>query len=199
MSPLFLASLRSATRAGLAAPLGAALLLVVVCAQWFGGGHDLELLRCVAFLLTAAVVSAVDDPAAETLAAAPYTLAARTLGRIVVATFAAAAVWAVALAVAATTAPGVPLLGISLQGLGIAVIGVTCAAGLRRFGQLHEPAVIAIPLVLALLLAAQIIPRQWALLGDQTWGTTWIAAQVRWSAVVAFGVGVTACALADTR
>jgi hypothetical protein len=198
MTPLLIASTRAAVRAGVAAPLSAALLVVGLATRWLGHGHDLDILRCLAFLLTAALISAVDDPAAETLAAVPYPLAARTLSRIAVTATAAGAIWLLGLAVADAAAPGTPLLGISLEGLGVAVFGVSSAIGIKRYGQIDEPAVLAVPAVLALLLATELIPRQWALVGQQTWGTPWVAEQFRWGCIVAIGAGLAARALTQS-
>jgi hypothetical protein len=192
-------SIRAGRRAGLGAPLAAALALLAATTRWFGHGHDLDLLRCLAFLLTATLVSAVDDPTHETLAAVPFSLAARTLGRVAVAALTATAVWVAALTVAVHTTRHVPLFWMTVEATGIAVVGVTCAVLVQRWGHLDEPAVVAIPAVLALLLSMQVIPREWALLGDQTWGPPWIATRIRWASLIAIATGLTSCALAQRR
>ena len=196
MSPLIHASVRACRRAGLGVPLAAGLVLLAAAMKWFGHGHDLDLFRGLAFLLTAALICAVDDPSREALAAVPFSLAARTLGRVGVAALSAVPVWIVALAIATRTTRGVPLFWMTVEGAGIAVFGLTCAVLVHRWGRLDEPAVVAIPVVLALLLAMQVLPRHWALLGDQTWGPPWIATRIRWASLIAIGIGLTSYALA---
>jgi hypothetical protein len=87
----------------------------------------------------------------------------------------------------------------TVEATGIAVVGVTCAVLVQRWGHLDEPAIVAIPAVLALLLSMQVIPREWALLGDQTWGPPWIATRIRWASLIAIATGLTSCALAQSR
>jgi len=195
VNPLIHASARAGRRAGLGVPLAAGLVLLAAATRLFGNGHDLDLLRCLAFLLGAALISAVDDPGREALAAVPFSLAARTLGRVGVAALAAVPIWIVALAIATRTTRDVPLFWMSVEGAGIAVFGLTCALLFHLWGRLDEPAVVAIPVALALLLAMQVLPRQWALLGDQTWGPSWIATRIRWAALIAIWIGLITHAL----
>jgi hypothetical protein len=41
------------------------------------------------------------------------------------------------------------------------------------------------------------LPRGWALMAQQTWGPPWLAAHLRWAAVLLAGVGLAALLLRD--
>ena len=160
------------------------------------GPESLWLLRAVALALAAAVPFALDDRSRRTVAAAPTSLAARTLAVLGLAVVPAAAVWAGACAwVAVRTAQPVPVAALTLEAAGVTAAAVAAALVLVRWREVDDPGALTAPLVLALGLLLPRLP-SWAALVTEP-GPGWTAAHLRWAAVLALALGAAAAAVTD--
>ncbi|WP_432824434.1 hypothetical protein [Dactylosporangium sp. CA-092794] len=148
-------------------------------------------LRVLGLLLALGSGYALDDSAAITLQASPYSLARRLWLRIACAGAVVVPVWAAVLAVYLPPAPagGRWSLGLGLTAELAATVTVlwAVAAWARRQG-FDQPGIITTPVLLASLLLAASIPQAPMLVGP---GREWMPAHLRWS-----GIAVAAtCAL----
>jgi hypothetical protein len=173
----------------------------VTCAAFLAarGGDTHELiadLRVLALLLALGSGYALDDSAAVTLQASPYSLARRTWLRIGCAVAVVAPLWTAALAryLPTTSAGDRWALGLGLTIELIAALTViwAVAAWGRRHGFDH-PGVLTTPALLATLLLVASIPQAPMLVG---FDPQWTLAHLRWAGIL----GVATCALvAATR
>jgi hypothetical protein len=190
------ASARALHRGAVVGPVLAATVLAVLAVPVLDDGWALHVLRGVGVVLGLAVVVAVDDPAGVVLAASPHSAAKRTLARAVVVLAVALPVWSTA-AVLARWKAEVPVGAVALETAGWWVLGLAVAAAVWRVSGTLSPSYVAGPALLGLALAADGLPRAWALLAQQTWGPPWEAAHLRWVAVLLAGTAVAAWALRD--
>lgn len=157
----------------------------------------MQVLRGVGLLLACAWVSTMDDPMGEVAAASPYPRCVRALTRAGVGAALLLPVWVSCAALVEAGAETVPVLRLSLMSLTVGFAGMAIAAGLRFWMGYHQPSYIAVPTLVAFVVALDLLPRGWDMLPAQTWGPPWEAAQLRWSALLLLGVGVLALALRD--
>ncbi|MFC4052439.1 hypothetical protein ACFOY4_22365 [Actinomadura syzygii] len=176
---------------------GAAAVAVFLAARR-GGTHDvIGDLRVLGLLLALGSGYVLDDGAAVTLQASPYSLARRIWLRI---GFAAAVVvpsWTVILARYLPSAPADDrwALGVGLTvelAAALTVIWAVAAWG-RRHGFEH-PGVITTPALLAGLLLATSIPQAPMLIA---YGAQWTPAHLRWSGVLVIAFCVLMAAMRD--
>lgn len=185
---------------------GVALLVVQLspAALFRLGGLPVRL-AAVALALGAGLV--LDDPAAETLAATPTTLAARRALRLLLAVPVLGAAWILVLglsaqrlpmpAAAATDPSGampaggvttavvgtgeMPAGGFTLELAGMVAAALAVAAlAIRVLGDGRVGGVVAGPALLALLGAALRLPGRWALFAPHPAHPVWAGAQGRW-------------------
>jgi hypothetical protein len=152
-------------------------------------GDAVEDLRVLGLLLALGGGYVLDDGAAVTLQASPYTLARRLWLRIGCAVAVLAPSWAALLAARLPSAADRFTVGLGLTVELAAVLTAmwAVAAWGRRHGFDH-PGVITTPALLASLLVTSSISRAPMLVAP---GTQWTAAHLRWSAALALA----ACAL----
>jgi hypothetical protein len=164
----------------------AAAALVLATAPWLDRpGAAVPVLRGAAVLLACAVAFAVDDAAASILAASPTTLRRRLTSRIALAGALAATTWSALVLLATARADAVPAGALSLEAATLGAIAVAAAAGLHTWHGITEPAVLTAPLVLGAVLAANLLPPDWALLAPDPSVPGWQAAHYRWAGVLA--------------
>jgi hypothetical protein len=193
---LLLASARAVRRAAVVGPLGAAVVLVGVATPVLDDGYAMPALRGVSALLAMAVLVTVDDPAGRVLAASPYPLRTRTLARLAAVLAAAVPVWLLAAAVVAWRAD-VPVGGLAVEAVALCGVGLAVAGTVAWVSGSLGPSFVAGPVLLGLLLLTYGLPRDWALVQSQTWGAPWVAAQLRWAALLLGAVGLLGLALRD--
>jgi hypothetical protein len=193
---VFGASLRAVRGPGIHLPVTAALVLVVSTVT-VTGSYGLHVLAAVAVVLGLALQSAVDDPERSILAAAPYPLATRVLNRVAAVVSFAAPVWLVAAAVIRWQLPAAPLRALTLQTLALWAVAVMVALCVWRASASTTPSYIASPLFLGVVLAGNVLPPRWQMFDAQQWGPPWVAAQLRWCALLLFAAGVIALLLDD--
>lgn len=193
---LYAASARALRRDAVGGPVVVAALLALLTLPVIDDGYALQVLRGVGVVLGLAVVVAVDDPAGTVLAASPFSAARRTLARVAVVLAVAVPVWCGAAGLVAWRAD-VPVAGVALETAGWWTLGLALSAGIWRRSGTLSPSFVAGPVLLGLVLAADGLPRGWALLAGQTWGPPWEAAHLRWLAVLLAGAGLVAWALRD--
>ena len=195
--PLVAASWRAVARSALFAPVGIAVLLTVGTAAWLDSGSAVNLLRGAALLLAAGLVTTVDDPTGEVLAASPYPLAVRTATRILVGLAVVVPAWLAIVGIVATRVSEVPTAALTLEALGMAAVGLALATGLRRWRAQHQPSYVAGPGLFLTVLALNAVPPRWALLTDQTWGPPWAATHLRWAALCLSAFALVRLAMRD--
>jgi hypothetical protein len=184
-------------RPALLVPAGLALLLVLATASVLDDGYAMRVLRGVGVLLACALVSAVDDPSGEVVAAAPVPRWERTGLRVLAATAVVVPAWCLAAGVVVWRTVGVPVLGLGLEALALAALGLAVATGLRAWRDQHVPSHAAVVAVAAIAFLTGALPRWYAMQQEQTWGPPWEAAQIRWFAVLLVGAGLVTLALRD--
>ena len=147
-------------------------------------------LRAVGLTLVLGSGFALDDAAAPTLQASPYPLVRRMClrigcaGAVVVPLWTLALVWIHHLSLA---------VGLTVELLGaLAVVWATAAWG-RRLG-FDEPGIATAPVLLGLLYLAIALPRTQLLVEP---GPQWLAAHLRWAAVLAGAATLLAVAMRD--
>lgn len=153
-------------------------------------------LRVVGLLLALSSGYVLDDGAAVTLQASPYSLARRSWLRIGCAAAVVVPLWTVALAHYLPSAPAGDrwALGLGLTVESAAALTVLWAVAVwgRRHGFEH-PGIITTPALLAALLLATSIPQAPVLVGS---GAQWIPAHLRWSGIL---LAATCVLVAGTR
>ncbi len=184
-------------RPALLVPAALALLLVAATAAVLDDGYGMRVLRGAGVLLACALVTTVDDPSGEVVAAAPVPRAVRTGLRVLAGGAVVLTAWVAAALLVEWRAPAVPVLGLGLEALSLCALGVAAAAGLRAWRDQHAPSHVALVAVVALAFLTGALPRWYALQQEQTWGPPWEAAQIRWFAVLLVGAGLVTLALRD--
>jgi hypothetical protein len=154
--------------------LGLGLVAVPLMASLeVGPGMLVGLLRVAALCGALAVAFALDDPARETTAAVPVPRARRQALRAVLVLAPLCAWWAAVLAVARALSPGLPLAAVSLEAAGLWALALCMAGAALRFTGAAEPGAAVAGVVLAVFVAAQVIPlRHYAPFvppGDSRW------------------------------
>jgi hypothetical protein len=155
--------------------------------------------RVVVLILVLGSGFAFDDPAAPTLQASPYPLARRFWLRIGCAAAVTIALWTVALVRLLPPAP--PLermslaLGLTVELLAaLSVVWASAAWGRRR--GVHEPGPATAPVLIGLLFVTLLQEQAPLFVGP---GPQWLAAHLRWAAVLALGAALLAAAMRDPR
>jgi hypothetical protein len=184
-------------RPALLVPAGLAVLLVVATSPVLDEGYGMRVLRGAGVLLACALVTTVDDPSGEVVAASPFPRAVRTLGRVLAGAALVVTSWAVAAVLVEWRAPEVPVLGLGLEALALATLGLAVATGLRAWRDQHSPSHVSLVAVVAIAFLTSALPRWYTLQQGQTWGPPWEAAQIRWFAVLLVGSGLVTLALRD--
>jgi hypothetical protein len=192
---LFAASARAVCRSTVSTSLAAVALLVASSPVLASYGS--QVLIAVGIILAFALVAAVDDPAGPVLAASPYSLTRRCLYRLAAAGAVAAPVWLVAAVAVAWRAELSAIPTLALQTLALWIVGVGIALCVWRVSASVAPSYVAAPVLVCLTLALDALPRGWQLFNAQSWGPPWVAAQLRWIAVLVFAVSVTGLLLRD--
>lgn len=193
---LIAASWFAVRRAGLVVPATAAVVLVAGTAH-VQEVHAVQVLRGVAVLLACALVSAMDDPAGEVVAASPYPRRVRSLFRATAAGFVVLPVWVLAATVAELRFDPTPVWGLSLEAAGLCLSALAIGAGLRAWTGQLAPSYLGVIGVVVVAFASNALPRSWAMVQQQVYGPPWQAAQFRWVALVLVAAGVLAAALRD--
>ena len=184
-------------RPALLVPAALALLLVIATTPVLGDGYGMRVLRGAGVLLACALVTTVDDPSGEVVAASPVPRWVRTGVRVLAGGLVVLAGWVLAALLVEWRAPDVPVLGLGVEALALGALGVAAAAGLRAWRDQHAPSHVALVVVVALAFLTTALPRWYALQQEQTWGPPWEAAQIRWFAVLLVGAGLVTLALRD--
>jgi len=196
-SELVAASWRAVIRLPLVVPAAAAAALLVGSAPVLDDGYAMQVLRGIGVLLACSLVVVADDPAGEVLAASPFPRAVRTAARGAAAVSVVLPIWISAALVVEVMASYVPVLALGVEALAYAAMGLAVGAGLRAWKGSLTPSYAAGPAVVGLALATNLSPRTWALLQEQTWGPPWVAAQIRWIALLVLGAAVLVLAVRD--
>jgi hypothetical protein len=179
------------------APLvtGAATVAAFLAAR-HGDPHDVIDLRVVALLLALGSGYVLDDGAAATLQASPYSLARRLWLRIGCAAVVVTPLWTAALAYLLPSAPATDRwalgLGLTVELAAALTVSWAVATWARRQGFDH-PGIITTPALLASLIVTASIPQAPMLVG---YGTQWTSAHLRWSGIL---LGATCALLAGIR
>jgi hypothetical protein len=181
------------------APFGPAAVAVgvLVVARRAGTPDVVGDLRMLGLLLALGSGYALDDGAAVTLQASPYSLARRLSLRIGWAVAVVAPLWASMLAYLLLSTPISERwtigLGLTVElAAALAVVWAIAAWG-RRLG-LEHPGVITTPALLASLLLAASISRAPMVVGP---GPQWTSAHLRWSGVLVGAAGMLVAAMRD--
>jgi hypothetical protein len=194
--PLLAASARAVWHRAFGAPVTAA--LVLLAASWpVLGTHGPQVLIAVTVVLAFALLAAVDDPAGPVLAASPYSLTRRCMYRLAAAVAIAAPVWLLAAATVAWRADGISVRAFALQAAALWTIGVGIALYVWRSSASVSPSYVAGPVLLSVTMGSDALPRGWQLFNAQTWGPPWIAAQLRWTALLVLAVALIMLLLRD--
>lgn len=154
-------------------------------------------LRGVAVLLAMALALGVDEPSALLLDATPTGLAQRLAGRLALLAAALAPFWVLALATVAAQGADVPVAALTLELAALSALALAVGLTLRRWWQLAEPAALVAPVLFGALLAAYRLPRRLALLEVQLWGPPWVAAHLRWTALLVAALSLLLVAAQD--
>jgi hypothetical protein len=157
-------------------------------------------LRVVGLILVLGSGFALDDAAAPTLQSSPYPLARRIGLRIGFAATIVVPLWTLAVLRLLPSGPaGGPHGQWSLGGgltiellAALAVVWATAAWGRRR--GLDEPGIATAPVLLGLAFLASMHPRARLLVGP---GPDWLAAHLRWAALLVCAAGLLALAMRD--
>jgi len=190
------ASLRGVRGARVGVPVVAA-LVPVASTFVVTESYDSQMLLAVTVILGFALQAAVDDPERSILAAAPYALASRTLGRVAAASSFTLPVWLLAVAVTRWHLATMPFTALVVQTATLWLVAVVVAMSAWRVSTSPNPSYVATPVLLAMVLLATLLPPQWRMFDAQQWGPPWIAAQLRWCAVLTLAAGLLALLLAD--
>ncbi len=194
---LIAASWTVVRRSGLLIPVAAAVLLVGATSHLFDDGYAAQVLRGVGVLLACGWVSTMDDPMGEVAAGSMYPRSVRSLARAVVGLALIVPVWLGVAVLGEWRAGELPLFPLGLEAAGLGLAGVAAAAGLRAWGDRHQPSYLAVPGLVALAVGINSLPRGWAMVPFQTWGPPWEAAQLRWAALALLCAGLLVAALRD--
>ncbi len=152
-------------------------------------------LRVVALLLAVGVAFALDDRSRRTVQSVPSPAWWRAAGQVSVALVPALAAWIAALGWVSTRVGDLPVVGLSLEAAALAAVGLGLAAGLGRWREVPDPGAVAGPaLLVSGLIIAQLPERVALLVGP---GSSWTAAHLRWSALLAAAVAVMLLAVRD--
>jgi hypothetical protein len=175
---------------------GVAAVVILLAARRGGTADVLGDLRVLGVLLALGSGYVLDDGAAVTLQASPYSLARRLGLRIGCAAAVVTPLWTAMLAYLLPSAPagdrwGIGL-GVTVELAAVLTVAWAVAAWARRHG-IEHPGIITTPVLLASLLLAASISRAPMLVGP---GPHWTPAHLRWSAVL---VGATCVLLAGMR
>jgi hypothetical protein len=163
-----------------------------------GDTHDVVGdLRVLGLLLALGSGYVLDDGAAVTLQASPFSLARRLWLRIGAAAAVVVPLWTAVLVRYLPSAPAGDRwalgLGLTVElAAALTVIWAVAAWG-RRHGFEH-PGIITTPALLAALLVAASIPQAPMLVG---YGTLWTSAHLRWSGILVGAIGVLVAAMRD--
>ena len=195
-TPLLAASWLAVRPVRLAGVASAAALLVGVTAPWQDSGHAIPVMHGVVLLVACVVALCTDDPAAEVIAATPYTRNVRTLARIGVGLAVAVPTYLLAAAVAETRFDPAPQLSLGAEAVAYLLVAAALGTALRARG-VHSPGYPTALTLLALTFAVDQLPVQYLMINPQTWGPPLEAALIRWGAVALLAVGVLAIALRD--
>jgi hypothetical protein len=191
------ASWRVVRRSGLLVPVAAACAVIAATAHLFDDGYAAQVLRGVGVLLACAWVCSLDDPMGEVAAGSAYPRSVRSAARAAVALAVLGPLWVGTALVGAWRTEELPLLPLALEAAVLGLAGIAGAAGLRAWGDRHQPSYLVVPALVALAVGINSLPRAWAMVPFQTWGPPWEAAQVRWTALALLCVGVLVAALRD--
>lgn len=194
---LLVASWMVVRHSTLLVPVGVALLLVAVTVPVLDDGHAANVLRGAGVLLACAWAVSMDDPCGEVLGAAPYPRWLRSVGRVLAASVVILPAWVLAAATVEVRASGTPVLGFGLHALALATVGVAIGAGARAWRGLLAPSHFVVPAVVLVAVCADGLPRWYAMSPLQTWGPPWEATQIRWAAVLLFGLALALLAWRD--
>jgi hypothetical protein len=179
--------LRSLRRAPLV--VGAVAVAAALALHYAGATSGILPLRVVGLILVLGSGFALDDAAAPTLQASPYPLARRLWLRIGSVTAVVVPLWTVVLAPAARSLA----LGLMVELLAaLAVVWATAAWGRRR--GLDEPGIATAPVLLGVVFLGAVHTRVALLVGP---GSEWLAAHLRWAAVLGIGVALLTLAMRD--
>ncbi|GGM37216.1 hypothetical protein ACFFX1_36660 [Dactylosporangium sucinum] len=163
-----------------------------------GDPHDVVGdLRVLGLLLALGSGYVLDDGAAVTLQASPYSLARRLWLRIGCAAAVVVPLWSAVLAWFLPSAPGGDRwalgLGLTVELAAALFVIWALAAWGRRHGFEH-PGIVTTPALLALLLVASSIPQAPMLVGP---GVQWTQAHLRWSGILVGATGVLVAGMRD--
>lgn len=184
-------------RSGLLISVAAGCVLVAVTVHLFDDGYAAQVLRGVGVLLACAWVSTMDDPMGEVAAGSAYPRSVRSAARASAGLAVIVPLWTGAALLGEWRAGQLPLLPLAIEAAGLGLAGVAAAAGLRAWGDRHQPSYLVVPAVVALAVGINSLPRGWAMVPFQTWGPPWEAAQVRWAALALLCAGLLVAALRD--
>lgn len=194
---LITASWTVVRRSGLLIPIAATCLLVAATVHLFDDGYAAQVLRGVGVLLACGWVSSMDDPMGEVAAGSRYPRSVRSLTRAAVGLAVIVPLWLGIAVLGDWRAGELPLFPLGLEAAGLGLAGVAAAAGLRAWGDRHQPSHLAVPGLVGLAVGIDSLPRAWAMVPFQTWGPPWEAAQLRWAALALLCVGLLVAALRD--
>ena len=170
--------------------IGAAALTALLIAWQADAMHDqsdaLRALRGVTVVLALGAAFLLDDPAADTLAASPTSLAWRRSTRLAAATLLVGLPWTGAVLTAQIRGADLPVARLTLELAAMVTLALAGAAGLTRWADAREPGVLAVPLVAGMTLALFRVPERWALLVYP--GPEWGPAHQRWALVLGLAV-----------
>lgn len=182
--------------------LGAILIVATVLAWRADDLHDPAgaaiTLRGVALLLSLGVLFVLDDAAAALVEAVPLRLAFRLGQRVVIAAALCGVGFGVAVLVVrtATAETSASLIGgVALELLATMLFGLAVAAVAARFWAVNEPGILAVPTVIGLWMALQLLPQGWAVLVAP--GPQWADAHLRWTVLLALSAAAIAVASRD--
>ncbi len=177
--------------------IGAAGVLVGATTPILDDGHAISVLRGAAILLAGGLAIALDDPAADLLAASPTTMAKRWAARLGLAAGLVAASWALLSAWVGGVVGGLPWLALSVEAAALGGFSVALAAALRRWRDVREPGPLVAPAVFGAVLAANLLPQRFSLLAGDPSGNGWTAAHMRWATILMAALLVVAVAAQD--
>lgn len=164
----------------------AALLLALKADDLGAGGTALMLLRGVAALLALGAAFLLDDPAANTVAGSPTSLAWRRSHRLALLAMLVGTPWTLAVLAVQSRGTDVPIAGLTLELATLLAVGLAAGAIITRWTDAPEPGVFAAPLTVGILLTAFRLPEQCALFVPR--GPLWGPAHERWALVLAAAV-----------
>lgn len=184
-------------RSGLLVPVAATCVLVAATVHLFDDGYAAQVLRGVGVLLACAWVSTMDDPMGEVAAGSAYPRSLRSATRSAVGLAVLVPLWVGTALVGEWRTEELSLLPLALEAAGLGLAGIAGAAGLRVWGDRHQPSYLVVPALVALAVGINSLPRGWAMVPFQTWGPPWEAAQLRWAALALLCVGLLVAAVRD--